>query len=98
MTGNALTFRGMLDFWPNRKKAAAALQLPYQTVASWYERGNVPINRWKALVVAAQRAGYREVTIAACREARIGWELATSRRRPGKKAVRTVSLADGGEA
>jgi hypothetical protein len=42
---------------------ARAIELPYQTVAKWAQRGRIPAESWPAIITAAKAKG-KELTFA----------------------------------
>lgn len=48
----------ILAIWPKMSDLAADLGKPYQTVAAWRQRGNIPSDYDLDLIDAAARRGY----------------------------------------
>src|SRR3954466_15742615 len=74
MDGAAPTFVGLLRVWPDKRAIADDLHCPYYTVAAWFRRQHVPVQRWESLVRAARRRGLHGVTFSRFRSAAAEYE------------------------
>jgi hypothetical protein len=48
----------IFDIWDPLSKMAIDLELPYQTVAKWKQRGRIPSESWAAVISAAKKKGH----------------------------------------
>jgi hypothetical protein len=48
--------------WPSDADLARDIGVPYPTVAAWKQRGSVPVAYWRALLRAARKRGFRQIT------------------------------------
>lgn len=44
------TFRSVLDLWPSKEAAAAAIGASSWTVSKWWQRDNIPAEWWVSLL------------------------------------------------
>jgi hypothetical protein len=49
-------------FWPSDADLARDINVPYPTVSAWKQRGSIPPGHWRAIILAARRRGFREIT------------------------------------
>lgn len=73
------TFADVINRWETVAEFATDLCIPYQTAAAWRQRNSIPSPRWGAVVEAAARRGFFEITVellasisAATRQDKIG--------------------------
>jgi hypothetical protein len=52
----------IMELWPTTADFGRDIGLPYPTVASWKQRGSIPVAYWRGIIRAARRRGHAEVT------------------------------------
>lgn len=57
-----MSFRPIIDLWKSRAELADELQIPRVTVQQWWTRDSIPAERFREIVMVAQRKGLRSVT------------------------------------
>lgn len=57
-----MSFRPIIDLWKSRAELADELQIPRVTVQQWWTRDSIPAERFREIVLAAQKKGLRSVT------------------------------------
>lgn len=63
MTRIAQTFVDVINFWPSRPQLAHDLGLTIGQVQKWADRDRIPSEHWNALIEAAGKRGYWQVTL-----------------------------------
>jgi hypothetical protein len=52
----------LFALWPSDADLGRDIGVPYPTVSAWKQRGSIPTSHWPAIIRAASKRGYREVT------------------------------------
>ena len=57
------THREVIGRWPSRAQFASEVGVEYQTAKQWYLRDSIPGGYWLAVVDAAQKHGFEDITL-----------------------------------